>query len=40
MELIAFVAGLAIVFGLFALLAGTFGSDSRPWINDDWRRLY
>ena len=40
MELIGFFAGLVFVFGVFALVAGTFGSDSRPWMNEEWRRMY
>ena len=22
------------------ILATAFGADSRPWVNDEWRRLY
>jgi hypothetical protein len=40
MEFFTVVAILIAAFGILGLLADTFGVDSRPTMQDDWRRSW
>ena len=39
-ELLTIVALIAVAFALLGLAANTFGVDSRPTMQDDWRRAW
>ena len=39
-ELFTVVAVIAAAFGILGLLADGFGIDSRPTMQDDWRRAW
>ena len=38
MDLITIVIGLAVAFVVLGLAASAFGTDTRPTMQDDWRR--
>ena len=40
MELLTIVALITVAFALLGLAANTFGVDSRPTMQDDWRRAW
>lgn len=40
MELFTIVIVLTIAFAVLGLAADTFGVDSRPTMQDDWRRAW
>jgi hypothetical protein len=40
MDAIAFFGAIVAALGALGLFSSIFGADSRPWINDEWRRLY
>ena len=40
MELFTVVLVLTAAFAILGLLAGAFGVDSRPTMQDDWRRAW
>jgi hypothetical protein len=40
MEAIALIGMLVVGFAILGAFAAALGADSRPWINDEWRRLY
>lgn len=40
MDAIVTIGLLIASFVVFGLIAVGVGEDSRPWVNDEWRRLY
>jgi hypothetical protein len=40
MDALGIIGMLFVGFAVLGLFAAALGEDSRPWINDEWRRLY
>jgi hypothetical protein len=40
MELLNIIGLVAVGFTVLGIFAVALGADSRPWVNDEWRRLY